>query len=279
MAPSYSETSIEDGAAKATSMANRALALNDHLAEAHATLGFVHLSKLSEWTESEAEFRHALDIDPNYANAHHWLAYDLLFFGHQGEALAEIALARQLDPLSAVTNADEGHFLYAARHFDDSRLRLQRAIDLDPKFGQPHATLALLELESGHAADALREARSALALDPDSPNTLGEVGYVMASTGETAPAKQLLARLQRLAHDGSSFATSPAMIEVALGQQDQAVNTLRDMLIPLAHLGIGLGSLSQWHAFDALLGNPRYKALIAQSTESMTPHAQASGAR
>jgi len=267
MAPSYSSRSIEDGAAKATAMANRALALNDNLAEAHATLGFVHLSKLSEWTKSEAEFRRALEIDPNYANAHHWLAYDLFFFGRQGEALAEIALARQLDPVSAVTNADEGHFLYAARHFDEARLRLQRAIDLDPKFGQPHATLALLELESGHSADALREARTALVLDPDSPNTLGEAGYVMALTGETAPAKELLARLQRLAHDGSSFATFPAMIEVALGQQDQAVNTLRDMLIPLARLRIGLGSFAQWHAFDALPGNPRYQALIAQSTE------------
>lgn len=278
MAPSYSSRSIEDGAVKATAMANRALALDDHLAEAHATLGFVHLAKLSEWTKSEAEFRRALEIDPNYANAHHWLAYDLLFFGRQGEALAEIALARQLDPVSAVTNADEGHFLYAARHFDEARLRLQRAIDLDPKFGQPHATLALLELESGHAADALREARTALVLDPDSPNTLGEAGYVMASTGETAPAKVLLARLQGLARDGSSFTSSPAMIEIGLGQQDQAVDTLKDLLIPLAQLGIGLGSLGQWHAFDALAGNARYQALVAQSTELPTLRVKASDA-
>jgi len=275
MASSYSSTSIEDGAAKATAMANRALALNDHLAEAHATLGFVHLAKLSEWTESEAEFRRALEIDPNYANAHHWLAYDLLFFGREGEALAEIAMARQLDPLSAVTNADEGHFLYAARHFDDSRLRLQRAIDLDPNFGQPHATLALLELESGNAADAQREARSALALDPDNPNTMGEVGYVMASTGETAHARELLARLQRLARDGSSFTTSPAMIEIALGQRDQAVDTLRDILVPLTQQGIGLGSLAQWHAFDALVGNARYQALVTQTRDARTLHAKA----
>ena len=69
------------------------------------------------------------------------------------------------------------------------------------------------------------------------------------------------------------------MIEIGLGQQDQAVDTLKDLLIPLAQLGIGLGSLGQWHAFDALAGNARYQALVAQSTESMTPHAQASGAR
>jgi hypothetical protein len=100
----------------------------------------------------------------------------------------------------------------------------------------------------------------------------------MASTGETAPAKVLLARLQRLARDGSSFTTSPAMIEVALGQQDLAVNTLRDMLIPLARQGIGLGSLAQWHAFDALLGNARYQALVAQSKELPTLRVKASDA-
>jgi TolB-like protein/DNA-binding winged helix-turn-helix (wHTH) protein/Tfp pilus assembly protein PilF len=265
MAPSYGPYSIEDGAAKGTAEANRALALTDDLAEAHATLGLIHLARLSDWAKSEAEFRRALDIDPNYANAHHWLAYDLLFFGHTGEALAEIAMARQLDPLTGVTNADEGHFLYAARRFDDAKVRLQRAIELAPELGQPHATLALVELETGHSTDALREARTALALDPDSPNTLGEAGYVMASTGDTAHAKELLARLRTLAQEGSSFNTSPAMIEIALGQQDQAVDTLRDDLVGMAQLGIGLGSLAQWHAFDVLPGNARYQALVAQT--------------
>jgi len=267
MAPSYSSTSIQDSAAKATAEVHRALALNDDLPEAHATLGFIHFATLSEWPKSEAEFRKAIEIDPNYANAHHWLAYDLLFFGRKDEALAEIALARQLDPLSAVTNADEGTFLYGARRFGDARARLQRAIELDPKFGQPHATLALLQLESGDSVDALREARSALALDPDNPRTMGEVGYVMASTGETGRARELLAQLHTLAHNGSSFAISPAMIEIGLGQEDQAVDTIRDYLVEFARLGLGMGSLVQWHAFDSLPENPRYRELVAQTAK------------
>ncbi len=270
MAPSYSSTSIESGAAKATAEANRALALNDDLAEAHATLGFIHLATLSEWSNSEAEFRKAIEIDPNYANAHHWLAYDLFFFGRTDEALVEIARARQLDPLSAVTNADEGTFLYAARRFGDAITRLQRAIELDPKFGQPHASLALLKLARGDSVDALREARPALALDPDNPRTMGEVGYVMASTGETGHARELLAKLRSLAHNGSSFTTSPAMIEIGLGQEDQAVDTLRDLLVELTQLGLGMGSLAQWHAFDSLPENARYRELVAQTAQLPT---------
>jgi TolB-like protein/DNA-binding winged helix-turn-helix (wHTH) protein/Tfp pilus assembly protein PilF len=264
LASSYGATSIEAGAAKAMTEAHRALALNDDLAEAHATLGFVHLAKLSEWSKSEAEFRRALEIDPNYANAHHWIAYDLWFFGRKDEALEEIAMARRLDPLSAVTNADEGQFLYAVRRFDDAAARLQRAIELAPEFGQPHATLALLELEQGHSSDAVREARAALALDPDNPRTMGEVGFVLASTGEVGRAKELLTRLQSLAHAGSSFSFAPAMIEIGLGQEDQAVATLRDILVPLAQLGLGLGSLSQWHIFDALPDNARYRELVSK---------------
>jgi Flp pilus assembly protein TadD len=276
MAPSYSSTSIQEGAAKATAEVHRALALNDDLSEAHATLGFIHFATLSEWPKSEAEFRKAIEIDPNYANAHHWLAYDLLFFGRKDEALAEIALARQLDPLSAVINADEGFFLYGARR-GDARARLERAIELDPKFGQPHATLALLDLARGNSVDALREARWALALDPDNPRTMGEVGYVMASTGETGRARELLAKLQILAHNGSSFTTPPAMIDIGLGEEDQAVDTLKDFLVELAHLGLGMGSLVQWHAFDSLPENTRYRELVAQTAKLPTLRRIASG--
>jgi TolB-like protein/DNA-binding winged helix-turn-helix (wHTH) protein/Tfp pilus assembly protein PilF len=273
MAPSYSLVSIESSAAKAIAEANRALALNDGLAEAHATLGLVHLAKLSEWTRSEAEFRRALEIDPNYANAHHWLAYDLWFFGHKDEALAEISQARQLDPLSAVTNADEGHFLYAARRFDQARFRLQRAIELAPEFGQPHATLALVAWETGHSADAVREAQAALKLDPDNANTMGEAGYVLASAGDTARAKELLAKLRSLAHDGSAFASAPALIEMGLGQPDQAVETLKDELVTFAKMRVGLSSLTQWHPFDALATNARYQRLLAQNSPAPTAEA------
>ncbi len=143
------------------------------LAEAHATLGYIAVVTNPEWKHSEPEFRRAIELDPNDALAHHWLAYYLFFAGRYDEALAQIALARQLDPLSAVTNADEGHFLgmrcvISAKREPD----FQQAIELEPELGQPHETLALVELESGHPADAVKEAHAGLVLDPSTANTL-----------------------------------------------------------------------------------------------------------
>jgi TolB-like protein/DNA-binding winged helix-turn-helix (wHTH) protein/Tfp pilus assembly protein PilF len=246
---------------KAVVAARRALELDEGLSEAHATLGLVALFTNPEWMRSEPEFRRAIELDRNNAAAHDWLAYYLFFADRHGEALAEAALARELDPLSASTNADEGHFLYAARHFDEARGRLRRAIELAPEYGQPHATLALIELESGHRADALKEARAALELDPNSPLIMGEAGYVLASTDHAAESRVLLATLQEAANPGGFIQPFSAMIEIGLGQRDQALDSLARM----AASGNRLEGLVQWHAFDELSADSRFKQLLAKT--------------
>jgi TolB-like protein/DNA-binding winged helix-turn-helix (wHTH) protein/Tfp pilus assembly protein PilF len=246
---------------KAVVAARRALELDESLADAHATLGLVDLNTNPGWMRSEPEFRQAIELDRNNAIAHDWLAYYLFFADRRDEALAEIALARQLDPLSASANADEGHFLYAAHHFDEARAKLKRAIELAPEFGQPHATLALIEYESGHRADALKEARTALELDPNSARIMGEAGYVLASTEHAAESRELLATVQDAARRRPSTPLFSAMIEIGLGQRDQALDSLTRMV----DSGDGLEGLVQWHAFDELSADSRFKKLLARA--------------
>jgi tetratricopeptide (TPR) repeat protein len=193
--------------------------------------------------------------------AHNWFAYPLFFADRRDEALAEIALARQLDPLSAGTNADEGHFLYAVHHFDEARAKLRRAMELAPEFAQPHGTLALVELESGHRAEAIKEARTALALDPNSPRIMGEAGYVLASTEHAAESRELLSALQDAARRGAFTPVFSAMLEIGLGQRDQALESLSKMV----ESGGGLEGLVQWHAFDELSADSRFKKLLAKT--------------
>jgi TolB-like protein/DNA-binding winged helix-turn-helix (wHTH) protein/Tfp pilus assembly protein PilF len=246
---------------KAEVAARRALELDESLVEAHATLGLVILNAKPEWMRSEPEFRRAIELDRNSAVAHNWLAYYLFFAERRKEALAEIALAIQLDPLSASANADEGHFLYAAHHFDEARARLRRAIELAPEYGQPHGTLALVELESGHRADAFKEARTALELDPNSPRIMGEAGYVLASTEHSPESRGLLAAMQDAERRGAFTPVFSAMIEIGLGQRDQALESLTRMV----DSGIGLEGLVQWHAFDELSADSRFKKLLAKT--------------
>jgi Tfp pilus assembly protein PilF len=243
--------------------ARHALELDDTLAEAHATLALVGVNQNPDWKASEPEFQRALELNPNYAMAHLWFAFYLFFSERRDEALAQVELARQLDPLSAVINADQGHFLYATHHYAEARARLRQAMELAPDFGQPHTTLALIELESGHTADALQEARTGLALDPENSRTLGEAGYVLAVAGQSLEAEKLLATLNGLSHQGTAFASYTAMVQVGLGQRDQALDTLQEMA--QSRVGAGLHGLGQWHAFDDLSTDPRYQKLLAQA--------------
>lgn len=260
--PSYGSVPLDTAIAEATEAARRALAIDDNTAEAHATLAFLALHSPLDLRYSEAEFRRALAIDPNATEIHHWFSYQRFFTGHAEEALAEIRTARELDPLSAVTNADEGHFLYATHRLDEARARLARAIELAPDFGQPHATLALVALEEGNAVEAFREARAAITLDPTGACNIGEVGYVFAHTGHARDAEGLLAGLVQRGAAGENTQTYIALIEAGLGRDDQALQTLEQA--SRANHGSNLVALPQWHAFDVLRNSPRLQALRAE---------------
>jgi Tfp pilus assembly protein PilF len=262
--PSYDSVQIGDTYAKATAAARHALQLDETLAEAHATLGLIGLNQ-SGWRHIERELRRALELNPNYATAHHWFAFYLLFSGRSAEALAEIELARQLDPLSVVINADEGFFLYSQRRFDEANTRLRQAIELAPDFDQPHETSALIALETGHTAEAIQDARTGLALGATNPRTIGEAGYVLAKAGQTREAEKLLDGLTTMVHHHHASPGFLAFIHIGLGQRNHAIAALEACLDP--NSGGALQGIEQWHFLDALKTDSRYQALISRSRE------------
>ncbi|MGC2636541.1 MAG: winged helix-turn-helix domain-containing protein [Acidobacteriaceae bacterium] len=259
--PVYDSVAVQETYAKATAAAKQALALDDTMAEAHAALGIIALNAIA-WKPAGPELRRALDLNPNYATAYHWYAFYLLFSGRTAEALAEIEMARQLDPLSAIINADEGVFLYSANRLGEARIRLRQAIELQPDFDQPHETLALIDLESGDPSTAWKEARTGLALGSTNPRTIGEAGYVSAATGHSEEARKLLSELREMARHGADEPLFEALVDLGLKNRGQAVSALeRDARL------FGIVGLSQWHAFSQLEGDQRYQALIGGTTE------------
>lgn len=250
--PQVGMVPFADSSEKSKTAARRALELDEGLAEAHATLGFVALNTASEWKGSDVELLRALELDPNDATTHHWLAFYLLFAGRSDEALAEIELARQLDPMSGAIYSSAGHLLYATRHFAEARVALGRSIELAPDYGRPHATMALLEWETGHPSEALEQARTALALTEDDPNNIGEVGYVFAHTGKTAEARALLATLTDPNRRGGRAPIFAAMIELGLGERDRALDWI-------TQAGANTYGLGQYLVFDELNAEMRPK--------------------
>jgi TolB-like protein/Tfp pilus assembly protein PilF len=140
--PSYTNDTGLDSYPKARAAAVKALELDESLAEPHATLGTVLLEHDWNFPESEKEFKRAIELNPNYATAHHWYSEYLLSMGREDEALAEIKRAQELDPLSLIINAILG-IVHAVRGEPEQAVtQLKKTIEMDPNFARAHLFLA-----------------------------------------------------------------------------------------------------------------------------------------
>src|SRR5207245_941520 len=109
-----------------------------------------------DWQTSEKEFLRAIELNPNYATAHHWYAEHLMWCGRFNEALGESERARQLDPLSLIIAADNGAILYFSRQYDRAIEKWRSVLEMDPEFPRAHLIRAAY-LEKGMFAEALAD--------------------------------------------------------------------------------------------------------------------------
>jgi TolB-like protein/DNA-binding winged helix-turn-helix (wHTH) protein/Tfp pilus assembly protein PilF len=123
---------------QARAAALRALELNDKLPEAHTALALIVQNYDWDWKTAEKEFKRAIELNPNYATAHHWYAEHLGFRGRFEEAFKESDEAKRLDPLSLIIAADRGVLLYFARDYDRAIEQLRAVQEMDPAFPRGH---------------------------------------------------------------------------------------------------------------------------------------------
>src|ERR1044072_9145016 len=142
---------------KAKEAALKALELDDRLAEAHASLGQIAAYYDYDFPVAEREYRRALELNPNYAPAHQWLAESLSTMKRFDEALAEIKRALELDPLSLIINRLYADILIDARRFDEGVEQFHKTIELDPNFPTAHFFLGRAYEAQGMHGEAVRE--------------------------------------------------------------------------------------------------------------------------
>lgn len=128
------------GEAKAKAL--EALRLDDSLGEAHASLAHFSLYNW-DWSGAEREFKRALELNPNYPDAHKWYSVFLRSMGRFDEAMAETRKAQQLDPLSLSVNTQKGSLLWLARRCDEAIEQLLQVVELDPNYPTSHFFLGL----------------------------------------------------------------------------------------------------------------------------------------
>ena len=247
---------------QAEAAAKKALEIDDTLGEAHATLGFSHCVYHLDFQGSIKEFERAIALNPNYATAHQWFGNTTLTaVGQFDRAIAEGKRAVELDPLSLIINADLGADYLSARRVDEAIAQFHKTIEMDPRFYYAHWNLAeALELK-GQLRDAFAEYKKAVELDND-PFVLALLGQACAKLGKRDEAQKILSQLHQLAADRYVSSYSFAIVHLALGERDKAMEWLERMYTERA--GLDLAFINIDPMLDPLRGDPRFEALVAK---------------
>jgi len=212
---------------KAKEAVEKALSLDPHLAEAHTSLGLIRFQYDWDWEGAEKELKEAIDLNPNYAPAHHFFADYLKAMGRFDEALAEIEKARELDPLSLAINTGVGHVLYLSRQYDRAIEEYRRAVELDPSFVATHVWFGRPYLEKGLFEDALAELETAVELSTGSTLALAMLGHGLASAGQRDEAMEILERLKERSKSQYVPSYWLAVIYNGFKERDKVIHWIR----------------------------------------------------
>jgi len=243
---------------RAKELAEKALSLNESIAEPHASLGEVLMQYFFDWKKAGSELDRALELNPSYATAHFWRATHHMALGRTDDSLTQVRKAVELDPLSMIILTDAARNLYLARRYDEAINQYQRSLDVDPNFPIAHKGLAEVYAQIGKYDEAVSEIERAIALSGRSIFILDDLGYIYARAGKREDASKVLEDLDKLANDEYVPSYGRAVICAALGNKEDAMNWLEkayDERNFLVYLKVD-------PAFDTLRKEERFLSLL-----------------
>jgi adenylate cyclase len=243
---------------RAKAAAQRALELDDSLAEAHSALGAMYYIAEFRWAESEKEFQRAIQLKPNYATAHWQYGWLLVFVGRLDEALNEFQRAVELDPLSAVMTTDMNVPYSLKKEYDKGIAQCRKALDLDPNFYLAHFVLGWIEIQRGtNYAKAIEELGVAQSMEAQ-PFIAAHLGFAYARNGQNDKAMEILQGLNRLASQRFVSPFCQALVYLGLREDDKAIDWLEKAY---EEGSIWVDWLKVESIYDPLRSNPRFQAL------------------
>src|SRR5256714_1509696 len=221
----YRNVPVHEGHEKAKFYARKAIAVDDTLAEAHASLAWSLFIYDWRWEEAAKEFRRAIELDPRYAPAHQWYAFMLASEGHFDEALIEAHTAQENDPSSVSVRRSLGYTYLYARKFDQARYHLDRAIAMNPTQEESYRIAGLiLTLQQDYPA-AERLLREGLALAAEGATTTkATLAYSLGMAGDKSFTQRTADELlQKLKTDYVS-PVDMVLVNLGLGDYDKALD-------------------------------------------------------
>jgi TolB-like protein/DNA-binding SARP family transcriptional activator len=257
--PGYNVASPSEAWPRSRAAAERALALDSTLAEAHTTLAYGSFVFDRDWRAAEQGFRRAIALEPGYATARHWYGD---FLGGRGDLegyLHEIRLAHALDPLSLMIGTEVGRALWALRRNDEAVTQLQQVLRADPLFAEAHATLGRVYIQQGRLAEAIDALQKAVELRGRDALDVAELAYAYGVAGMRTEAQRLRAELEARSRREYVQPTVMAVVYTGLGEHERAFDWLERAA---AERDGWLAESFFYPTYDPLRSHPRYARLL-----------------
>jgi TolB-like protein/DNA-binding winged helix-turn-helix (wHTH) protein/Tfp pilus assembly protein PilF len=266
------DPSPKDIMPKARDAAQKALQLDEDLAEAHTSLADVEMILDWNWSSAEREFKRAIELNPNYSPAHTWYAHYLVAMGRLDESIAEAKRSLELDPFSQFTMDFAQWAFYLARRYDLTIQQSEKSLELAPEFPWPHFDLGQVYQSTGRPGEAVPEFMKAEELFGMSQDRLSELRKMYHQLGEKGYWRKILAFCEEASAHPRKFANSSgygwcdymqnadvAAVQARLGDFDAALASLEKGYTKHEAVLIYLKVSPTW---DPLRSDPRFQDIV-----------------
>ncbi len=255
----YSIMPPREALPQAEAAAAKALAIDDSLAEVHASLGYIKFTYDWDWVGAEQEFKRAIALNPLYDTAHHWYSHELIALGRSQEGIAEAKKALELSPSDTVMNEHMGWAYLMVRDYDHAIENARKAIEIDPDFLLAHRVLGLAYQYKGEHDQAIAEFERGMELSHGDPVAKAFLARAYAAAGKTDQATQMLNDLVKLANSQYVPPAEIADTYAALGMKDEAFQWLNKAYDERA-AALVYAQVAQ--VYDPLRSDPRFQELL-----------------
>jgi tetratricopeptide (TPR) repeat protein len=254
----FGYASAADAGPRSRAAALKAIQLNEARPEGHVSLAVIQAYYEWKWAEGERGLLHAIELEPNYADAHHWLGHLLHSTTRYEEAIERMNLTIKLEPLPAYPTNCLARIYYYRHEYDRAIEYYKTVIGLDPGFYLVYRDLGRSYEQKGMYPEAVQAFEKAVALAKDN-SFLSDIGHCYALAGKRAEARKLQ---ERLATEAKSRYLSPvvmAWIPLALGEREVTLRWLEKGVGERAYL---LAFLANDPRYDSLRSDPRFMAIL-----------------
>jgi serine/threonine-protein kinase len=253
----YGAIPTTETVARAGEAATRAIEIDDTLAEAHTSLAAVREYEW-KWADAEAEYKRAIESNPNYATARHWYGVYLSSMGRFDESVQELKAALELDPVSPIINTGLGRAYYSARNYDRALDQYRKTLDMEPNFAEARFQLALTyEGKRMYEEAAVEYEKSANLFDDKT--MMAWVARAHALAGRRDEAEHFLKELDAMSRERYVSPYFNAMIYAALGDKDRAMEGLERVYQDRSYYVVWLKIDT---VFDSMRDDPRFQELL-----------------